>query len=372
VLNPQYAVADTSQIISPGLVLFRDLIEANLDRMIHIAGSPARLRPHCKTHKMREVIELQLARGIARHKCATLAEAEMLAEAGAQDIFLAYNPVGPNIGRVAAFVKKYPRVKFAVTADHPRPVAALGGALASFGKTVDVLLDIDTGLHRTGIACGPAARELYRQISTTKGLAAGGFHLYDGHNHQRDVAERRAAVLAVWQPAAALRDEVAGAGMSVPRIVAGGTASFPIFATLEDPTIELSPGTIVLQDFGYGDAFPDLAFQPAALLLTRVISRPTAERITLDLGYKAVAAESPLAGRVRFPDLPDARLVLQNEEHLVVETAAAERYAPGDELWAIPKHICPTSALYKAAYVVAGGKLVGTWAVAARDRMLTV
>jgi D-serine deaminase-like pyridoxal phosphate-dependent protein len=321
---------------------------------------------------MREVIELELARGITKHKCATIAEAEMVAEAGAKDVFLAYNPVGPNIGRVAQFVKKFPRVRFAVTADHSRPVAALGEVMASIGKTVDVLLDIDTGLHRTGIACGPAARELYQQISSTEGLVAGGFHLYDGHNHQKDVAERRAAVLAAWQPAATLCDELVAAGMSVPRIVAGGTASFPIFATLEDPAIELSPGTIVLQDFGYGDAFPDLAFQPAALLLTRVISRPTADRITLDLGYKAVAAESPLANRLRFPDLPDARPVLQNEEHLVLETAAAERFAPGDELWAIPKHICPTSALHKAAYVVAGGKLVGTWAVAARDRMLTI
>lgn len=370
--DARYAIADTREIISPGLVIFRELVEANLDQMVRIAGASQRLRPHCKTHKMREVIELELARGITRHKCATIAEAEMLALAGVKDIFLAYNPVGPNIGRVARFLQKFPDVKFAVTADDPRPVAALGAAVAAAGKTVDVLLDIDTGLHRTGIPVGPAARELYRQIAATPGLRAGGLHLYDGHNHQKDVAERRAAVLAVWEPAAAMRDELVAAGLAVPRIVAGGTASFPIFAQIEDPAIELSPGTIVLHDFGYGDAFPDMQFAHAALLLTRVISRPTPDRITLDLGYKAVAAESPLANRLRFPDLPDARPVLQNEEHLVLETSVAERYAPGDELLAIPKHICPTSALHKQAYVVAGGKLVGTWAVASRDRMLTI
>ena len=370
--DPRYAIADTSEIISPGLVVFRDLVEANLEGMIRIARSPSRLRPHCKTHKMREVIELQLARGIIRHKCATIAEAEMLAASGVNDIFLAYNPVGPNIGRVARFVQKFPQVAFAVTADDPRPVAALGEALARTGKTVDVLLDIDTGLHRTGIAIGPAARALYERIATTKGLRAGGLHLYDGHNHQQDVSERRAAVMAAWQPAAALRDELVAAGLAVPRIVAGGTASFPIFAAIEDPAIELSPGTIIFNDFGYGDAFPDLDFTPAALLLTRVISRPTPSRITLDVGYKAVAAESPLPNRLRFPDLPDAKLVLQNEEHLVVETSQAGRFAPGDELLAIPKHICPTSALHKQAYVVAGGNLVGTWSVASRDRMLTV
>lgn len=372
VTDRRYAIADTSEIISPGLVVFRDLVEQNLDGMVKIAGSAGRLRPHCKTHKMREVTLLELDRGIGKHKCATIAEAEMLAEAGVKDIFLAYNPVGPNIGRVVRFIEKFPGVTFAVTADHPGPVAALGEALATAGKTVEVLLDIDTGMHRTGIAIGPAARSLYERIAATKGLVAGGLHLYDGQNHQKDVAERRAAVEAVWKPAAAFRDELVAAGLAVPRIVAGGTASFPIYAGIDDPAIELSPGTIVFEDWGYGDAFPDLKFTPAALLLTRVISRPTKDRITLDLGYKAVASDPPAGNRMRFPDLPDAKAVLQNEEHLVLETAQAERFQPGDELLAIPRHICPTSALHKQVYVVSDGQLVGTWAVASRDRMLTV
>src|SRR5205085_5057106 len=110
---------------SPGLIVFRDLVERNLDELIRVAGAAARLRPHCKTHKMREITQLQLARGITRHKCATIAEAEMLAEAGAEDIFLAYNPVGPNIGRVVRFVAKYSDVQLAVTGDSAAPVAAL-------------------------------------------------------------------------------------------------------------------------------------------------------------------------------------------------------------------------------------------------------
>ena len=189
--DPRYSIADMSGILSPGLVVFRDLVEKNLDEMIRVAGSPARLRPHCKTHKMREITQMQLARGIVKHKCATIAEAEMLAEAGVKDIFLAYNPVGPNIGRVVKFVERYPQVAFAVTADHAGPIAALGDTMASAGKSVGVLLDIDCGQHRTGVPAGPAARKLYKQIATTKGLAAAGLHLYDGHNHQTNVAERR-------------------------------------------------------------------------------------------------------------------------------------------------------------------------------------
>ncbi len=371
-MDPRYAIADASNIFSPSLVIFRDLVEQNLAEMIRIAGSPARLRPHCKTHKMRQIVELQLAAGITRYKCATVAEAEMLAQAGVKDIFLAYNPVGPNIGRVVQLAQKFPGVRLSVTADHPAPLTKLGQAAAAAGKSIEVLLDIDSGQHRTGIPVGPRAKELYQQIAATKGVVPGGIHLYDGHNHQKDVAERRAAVMAGYEPAAKLRDELVASGIPVPRMVAGGTASFPIFAALDDPAIELSPGTIIFQDAGYGEMFPDLHFTPAALLLTRVISRPTATRITCDLGYKAVASDPPAGNRLFFPDLPDAKAVLQNEEHLVLETPAADRFQPGDELFAIPRHVCPTSALHKFVYVVAGGKLIGTWEVAARDRVLTV
>lgn len=370
--DTRYQIDDTSSLLSPSLVIFRDLVEANLAEMVRIAGSPARLRPHCKTHKMREIIELQLARGITKHKAATMAEVEMLAQAGVKDIFWAYNPVGPNIGRVAAFVQEYPDVRLSVTGDHPRPIAQFAEAIAPTGQTVEVLLDIDSGMHRTGMACGPQARKLYEQIVASQGLRPGGFHLYDGQNNQKDPAERRTAVEAVYKTAAAFRDELVAAGFPVPRIVAGGTASFPIYSRIKDPTLELSPGTIVLHDWGYSDMYPDLAFTPAAMLLTRVISRPTENRVTLDLGYKAVASDPPASNRLRFPDLPDAKAILQNEEHLVIETAEADRFLPGDQLWAIPRHICPTSALHKDVYVVSDGRIVGKWQVAARDRVLTI
>jgi D-serine deaminase-like pyridoxal phosphate-dependent protein len=94
--------------------------------------------------------------------------------------------------------------------------------------------------------------------------------------------------------------------------------------------------------------------------------------VTLDLGYKAVASDPPAGNRVIFLDLPAAKAVLQNEEHLVIETDQAGRFQPGDELWAMPRHICPTCALHKQVYVVAGGKVIGTWQVAARDRVLTL
>lgn len=370
--STSYRIEDTRDIISPALIVYRDLLEANLDGMLAIAGRAERLRPHCKTHKMPQVTRLEVARGITRHKCATFAEAEMLADAGATDVFLSYNLVGPNIARAVAFRRQFPKVTLLLQADHAVPAAQLGQAMSSAGQTVDVLLDLDVGQHRTGVEPGPGARELYARLAATPGLRAGGLHVYDGHQHQSSRTERAAAVEREWVKVMALRDELHRSGLDVPRIVCGGTGSFPIYAAKDDPTIELSPGTCVFNDAGYTSGFPDLSFPPALTILTRVVSRPAADRITLDLGYKAVASDPPAGKRVTFPALSDAEQVLQNEEHLVLRTPRAGDYQPGDELYAIPWHVCPSVALHKEVLVAERGRIVDRWQVLARDRQLTI
>ena len=107
-------------------------------------------------------------------------------------------------------------------------------------------------------------------------------------------------------------------------------------------------------------------------LTTRVISRPTPTRVTFDLGYKAVASDPPSGKRLVLLGVPEYEPVLQNEEHLVVETPAAERFVPGDEVLAIPTHVCPTVAMHQRAYVVEGGRVTGTWDIVGRDRVLSV
>jgi D-serine deaminase-like pyridoxal phosphate-dependent protein len=368
-----YAIRTPDEIDSPGLVIFRDLVEQNMARMIEIAGRADRLRPHCKTHKMADVVRLQVARGITRHKCATIAEAEMLAREGVNDVVLGYSPVGPNIGRVAEFAAKYPEVSLAVTADDRHIIGQLGDAVAARGRVVGVLLDIDPGRQRTGVPVGREARALYEQLARTRGLSPAGLHVYDGHQRQPDLSDRRAAVTAEWAKIAAFRDELEETGLPVPRIVCGGTPTFPVYASLTDPAIELSPGTCVFHDAAYRGTFTDLSgFTPAALVLTRVVSRPTPTRVTWDVGTKAIAADPPMGQRLVFPEIPDAVQVLQNEEHLVIETAEASRWSPGDWSCVIPQHVCPTIALHREGTVVSGGVIVSRWPVTARDRRLTV
>ena len=372
-MNAHYAVEDTSAVYSPGLLFYKDLIRRNVAHAVEMAGSPARLRPHVKTHKTREIVRLELEAGITKHKCATLAEAEMLAGCGAPDVLIAYNLVGPNCARLARLLRAYPDCRFSVLADHPAGVAVLSRGMAAEGLHVEVLLDVDVGQHRTGLAPGAEALALYEQIARSPGLRPGGLHVYDGHNHQESFVERQLAALTQLEPVLKLREALERKGLPTPRLVVGGTPTFPVFARLDLPGLECAPGTCFLHDHGYGSRFADMAgFTPAALLLTRVISRPTPTRLTLDLGYKAVASDPPAGKRCVLFDVPDYEPILQNEEHFVVETPAAGRFKPGDEVLAVPTHICPTVALHKQAYVVEGGRVTDRWDVVARDRVLTV
>jgi D-serine deaminase-like pyridoxal phosphate-dependent protein len=169
-----------------------------------------------------------------------------------------------------------------------------------------------------------------------------------------------------------LRTALENKGLPVPRLVMGGTPTFPMYARMDLSALECGPGTCVLYDHGYGSHFPDVEFTPAALVLTRVISRPTGGRLTLDLGTKAVASDPPAGKRCFLLNVPDFEPVAHNEEHFVVTTPAASRFGPGDVVYAIPTHICPTCALHRQAYVVENGNVTGVWDIAARDRVLTI
>ncbi len=167
----------------------------------------------------------------------------------------------------------------------------------------------------------------------------------------------------------ALRDQLLAEDLPVPRVVAGGSPTFPIHAARQD--VECSPGTTVLWDASSATKLPDLDFSNAAVLLTRIVSKPGGNRLCLDLGHKAVGSEMPHP-RVVFPDFPDAQFITHSEEHLLLESAGAARLAVGDELLGVPWHICPTVALHAEAALIEHGKIAGSCRVEARARKLTV
>ncbi|MEY2879322.1 MAG: hypothetical protein RLZZ15_1702 [Verrucomicrobiota bacterium] len=361
-------LADAADTPSPSLLIYPDRVEENLRRMIAHVGDPARLRPHIKTHKLPQIVALQVRLGITKVKCATIAEAEMAAGAGAREITIAAQLVGPNVARFLALQRAFPAIAFTTLADDPGAVAAHAAAARAAGTTTELLLDLDVGMARTGIAPGPAALALYRTIATTPGLRAGGLHAYDGHLRQLLLADRIAAAAEGIARVDALHAELSAAGLPVPRVVWGGTPTFPVHARRAG--VECSPGTCTLWDAGYATNVPDLDFLPAAVLLTRVISRPGANRLCLDLGHKAVASEMPHP-RAIFPALPDAKAITHSEEHLVIETARAAEFPVGAALYAIPWHICPTVALHDRALIVRDQRIAASWPITARARRIS-
>lgn len=365
-----FRLANEAEVPSPALLLYPDRVEENVRRMVRIAGAAARLRPHMKTHKLPELIQLQLRHGITKFKCATIAEAEMTAAAGADDVLLAYPLVGPNIARFIQLQRAFPRTRFTTVADNELLLAALSAAANSAGVTIEVLLDVDCGMHRTGADAGGRAVELYRRLASLPGLRPGGLHAYDGHMKASDPAERARDVDAAYAAVDALHAELLRAGLPVPRYVVSGTPSFPVHARRRTDT-ELSPGTCVLWDAGYAKKCPDLDFQHAALVLTRIVSKPGGNRLCVDLGHKSIAAENPHP-RVVFLNLPDCSAVMHSEEHLVIETPDATKWNVGDCLYGVPWHICPTVALHGEAVVVENGRATARWRVMGRERRITI
>ena len=365
--TPWYTVSNADAVPSPALLVYPDRVEENIKRMIRIAGGVERLRPHMKTNKLPEVIRMQMDQGIRKFKCATIAEAEVAAACLAPDVLLAYQPVGPNVNRLIQLVRTFPATKFSALVDDEGTIRTLSTAAA--GVELDLFLDLDCGMHRTGIAPGPEAIALYRLIVGLPALRAAGLHAYDGHIRDTDLTARATACDQVFGAVHSMREQLLKAGLPVPTIVAGGTPTFPIHA--RRPDVECSPGTSVFWDLGYSTLLPDMDFLPAVLLLTRVISKPGTNLLCLDLGHKAVASEGPHP-RVELLGLPNVRASGHSEEHLSLETSRAGEFPVGSCFYGVPWHICPTVALHQEAVVIRKGRAEERWQIVGRARAITI
>jgi D-serine deaminase-like pyridoxal phosphate-dependent protein len=365
-----YQVQNLDSIDSPALLVFRKKVQDNIRQTIAMAGSPDRLTPHLKTAKMAAVVQMYLEAGIQRFKCATIAEAEMAAGCNPSEVILAYQPVGPKLNRFFRLMDSFSWVKFAALVDDPGVLERMETGARKNDQPVRLFLDLDCGMGRTGVRPGEAAKALYRRLTESPVLDVQGIHAYDGHIRQAGLHDRQQASDEAFAAVLAFKSELEAEGLPVKRLITSGSPTFPTH--LAKQGIELSPGTTVFWDAGYGSRFADLNFEPAALVLTRVISKPGSHSLCLDLGHKSIASENPIEKRVHFLGLTVDRYLIHSEEHLVVETAQADEYEVGDAILGIPWHICPTVALHQEAIVIEQEMAVGNWPVVARDRRIVI
>ena len=364
-----YRINNHETLITPNLAIFPDRIKYNIDSMLRTARSPDRLRPHIKTHKIKEIAQMQLAVGINKFKCATIAEAEMLASCEAPDILLAMQPVGENLERLFKLAEAYPMSSFSCLVDAAAIFEQLEEKAIEHNRTIGVFLDLNSGMDRTGIIPGPQAEELYVKMAGSTHLDCRGLHAYDGHIRDKDINMRKDRCDKAYAKVAALRDSLESSGFPVSEVIVGGSPTFPVHAQRED--VVLSPGTTLLWDVRNASDLPDMDFLTSAVLLTRVVSKPTPNRIALDIGHKAIAPEMSFP-RVLIMGLEEASQVGHSEEHLVVETEKAETIPIGQLFYALPMHVCPTVCKYPSVLVVKEHEVIDTWVVAARDYQLEV
>ena len=365
----RYRVTDPNNIITPALLVYPDLIEKNIKTMIAMAGGARNLRPHIKTHKTAEIVQLQLEHGIQKFKCATIAEAELLGNCGAADILLAVQPVGPNIDRFFSLISEFPNSIFSAIVDNARIVEKIVEIARDKDIKVPLWLDINNGMNRSGIEPNDYAVELYKKIYEDPNLLAAGLHVYDGHIHNEDLLEREKKCNDDFEAVLDLKRSLEAVGFTIPAIVAGGSPTFPIHLKREG--VETSPGTTLLWDAGYAASYKDMDFLPAAVLLTRVISKPKLNLVCFDLGHKHLASEMSFP-RVMFLGSEGCTQIGQSEEHLIVQCPDDEMFTVGDTVYAIPVHICPTVAKYKEVLTVVNGSLTGAWQVAARNLKINI
>lgn len=361
-----YAIENMETINTPALAVYPELVKSNIDIALTLAGNSL-LRPHIKTCKTQEVVQMMIEKGIHQFKCATIAEAELLGMARAKDVLLAYQPVGTNLKRLKALTEAYPFVNYSCLIDTISVLNQIDSVFVT--NPLKVFIDINVGMNRTGLAINKV-EELINTAIRVKSIEIIGLHAYDGHIEDLTVDDRYSKAKYVLDQVKELKVKVEALLKKEIKCVIGGTPTFHFYAFSKE-NLECSPGTFIFWDAGYSK-YQDLPFKPAALILTRIISIVDEQLLCLDLGHKAVASENPLQQRLLFLNIDDAILVSHSEEHLVVRVQNTAKYNIGEVWYAVPYHICPTVALHQELQVIEQGKATKEWQVVGRNRRINI
>ena len=353
---------------TPALIVDVEALERNIARMAAFAAAAGlKLRPHAKTHKSAEIARRQIAAGAVGVCCAKLGEAEALNAAGIEGILITSPVVGaPAVARLVALAGRCPGLLAAV--DHPDAV----DALARTGAALTLLVDIDPGIHRTGVANAEAAVALATRIDAAPTMTFGGVQFYcGGQQHIEDFAGRREAMIERTAYLSSVIEALKAAGLAPALVTGGGTGSHAIDAELGVLT-ELQVGSYVFMDRQYADC--DLAgpggvnFETALAVDARVISANHAFLVTVDAGFKAFATEAGSPPILAGAPAGSAYHFMGDEHGCVVPPSGEAPPALGSVVTFAAPHCDPTVNLYDAYHAVKGDTLVGIWAIEARGR----
>ncbi len=357
-----------ADVDTPALLIDLDAFERNLDCMARgIAAAGVRLRPHAKTHKCAPIVHRQMALGAVGACCQKVSEAEALVQAGVPDVLVSNQVIGSR--KIARLVSMAREAKVGVCVDDADNTAAIGAAAAAAGVRIDVLVEIDVGMARCGVAPGAEALALARRVAATEGLRFAGLQAYHGlAQHIRSHAERRAAIDSANALARSTVELLGREEIPCDTVAGAGTGTWE-FEAAGGVYNELQAGSYVFMDADYArnlDAAgaPVTDFEQALFIYSTVVSSPIPERAVTDAGLKAFSAESGVPG---IADIDSATVAGVSDEHTTVDLSGSNvRLAVGDGVRLIPSHCDPTANLHDWYVCVRDGRVEALWPIVAR------
>jgi len=361
-----YELRDIRRVLTPALVIHRDLVAQNIATTLRLLNGDAnRWRPHVKTAKLGYTMRMLRDSGVRQFKCATTLELKTACEAGADDVLVAYPVLGPSAARVRDIARDFPAVATSVLVDNADALAAWRGT------GIGVFVDVNPGMDRTGVEQEHAAEIV--ALARAAGAQFRGLHYYDGHLSKYELDERMQHAAPGYERLLGIVAACEAAGVRVAEVITAGTPALPCslaFAGLRHGSFvhRVSPGTVLYSDAtSVRQLPPDYGYMPAAVVATRVVSRPTAGIVTCDAGHKTVSADAgvPTCAVVGHPELEPLH---PSEEHLPLRVTAGEGPQVGAVLYLVPRHVCPTVNNFDYALIAEDGEIVSVERVTARGR----
>lgn len=363
-----------AELDTPTLVIDLDIMEQNLRHAADFARQRGvALRPHTKTHKSVALARRQIELGACGVTVAKPGEAEVMAAGGIRDIFIAHHVVGAGkLERLRALQRQ--GVRIAVSCDHIDQARMISGVFGGEPAPLAVMIEVDTGQHRSGLEPGTAVLELARAISELPGLSVRGIFTHEGHSYYASsIADLRECCVAAQQAmvdtAALLRHEL---GLTC-EVSVGSTPTLLSESEVLPGITELRPGTYIYNDLSMAGIVG--LGRCAATILATVTSIVGGNRVILDAGSKTLSQDKRGDGVCKTPDGygylvgKDELIARLSEEHGVVVTAHPERYRVGEKVRILPNHVCVTVNLAQQVVGARGDKVVALLTADARGRL---
>ncbi|HZD80314.1 MAG TPA: alanine racemase [Actinomycetota bacterium] len=361
-----------SDLDTPSLLIDLDTLEDNITEMQEaVRASGVALRPHAKTHKCPDIARMQLEAGARGITVAKLGEAEVMVDAGIDDVLIAYPIVGEQ--KLSRLRELAARAQIAVTTDSVEVAEGLGRVGKDLGREMPVLVEVDTGLHRLGRPPGASTVALVQELSELPGVEIVGLLTHAGHAYRSSSREELQAVAErEGRDLVETAERCAEVGIPLRRISVGSTPTARIVAGVPGVT-EIRPGTYVFNDVQQMRLGVATEERCALGVLTTVVAHPSDERFVLDAGTKAFTSDGadgpPFPGRGVVAGRPELRLDFMNEEHAVGRRTGRDDVRIGERLEVIPLHACATVNMFDRAFGVRDGEVVRTFDIAARGKL---